>query len=68
MKRSKVKPTIEEAFAVGKLEGQKEALEEVLELLRDGIKGEPFAAYIKARLKGLNVSKIDNPFKRGIKK
>jgi hypothetical protein len=62
-----LKPTIEDAFSVGKLEGQKEALQEILDLLRDGIKGEPFASYVKARLKGLNVSKSDNPFKKGRK-
>lgn len=65
MKKSKLQPTLEDAFGVGKIEGQKEMIKEVLELLDTRISHQTLQAYLKAKLKGLNVSKTDNPFKRG---
>lgn len=61
MKKSKLKVTTEEAFALGKLEGAKESFKEILDMVNQG----PTAmrVYATARLKSLN-SELSNPFKR----
>jgi hypothetical protein len=61
--KSKLQPTTEDAFVVGKLEGTKEALEEILEMTKvDNINS--LRIYLKARLKSLKESTITNPFRR----
>lgn len=64
MKRSKLKPSIEDTFAIGKLEGQKELLVEIQSLLKDGVEGAALRSYIKARLNSLNTMSISDPFKK----
>lgn len=64
MKRSKLKPSIEDTFAIGKLEGQKELLAEIQSLLKDGVEGAALRSYIKARLNSLNTMSISDPFKK----
>jgi hypothetical protein len=61
--KSPVTPTTEDAFAVGKLEGLKEAFQEILEMTKtDNIQN--LRIYLKARLKSLADAKITNPFRR----
>lgn len=64
MSKLRVKPTLEESFAVGKLEGTKEAFEEIQEMIKNGIDGEVLSSYLKGRIKGLYTTKLTNPFKR----
>lgn len=64
MKKSKLEPSLEESFALGKLEGEKEALQEVLDLLKDGLDGAVLMAYLKSTIRMLNTKSIRNPFKR----
>jgi hypothetical protein len=64
MKRSKLKPSLEDTFAVGKLEGEKEILLEIQSLMKDGVEGAALRSYIKARLNSINTKSISDPFKR----
>lgn len=66
MKRSKLKPTLEEAFAVGKLEGQKEAFKEMEEMVSGVFTLAAVKTYLKARLKTLAAQSITNPFKQKV--
>lgn len=63
MKKSKVIPTLEDAFSVGKLEGQKETFIEILEMMTNGTSGQYLVNYVKGRIKGLNQITLHNPFR-----
>lgn len=63
-KRSIVKPSLEDAFSLGKTLGEREALEEVLDLMKELNNTEGLRIYIKARLKALSTENNKNPFKR----
>lgn len=66
MARSKLKPTLEEAFAIGKLEGQRDAFSELLDLMVDEglITSKSLRVYLTARLKTINTHPLNNPFKQ----
>jgi hypothetical protein len=64
MKDSKLIPTTEEAFAVGKLEGHKEAMVEMDEMILQGATLETLKIYVKAKKNTLNVQIVNNPFGR----
>ena len=66
MKRSKLKPTLADAFSVGKLEGLKEAFTELLEIYKVEKNSPYLKVYMEARLKTINntQSEFNNPFKR----
>lgn len=64
MSKLRVKPTIEESFAVGKSQGAREAFEELQELMNDGADLKAVQLYIRARLKSLVTSVLNNPFKQ----
>lgn len=60
-KTSKLKVSTSDAFALGKIEGLKEAFSEILEVTSSN----ELKIYLKARLKSLNSgSKLNNPFKQ----
>lgn len=70
--KNKFKLTTEEAFAIGKLEGLKEAFAEIHEIVlcETSYTTCSLAAlkiYLKARLRTLNNQSMDNPFKRDTK-
>lgn len=52
-KKNRFKVTVEESFGYGRLEGQKEALSEVAELIKTGMNEKALKIYIKARIKSL---------------
>ena len=52
-KKNKFKVTIEESFAYGRLEGQKEVLSEIAELMKDGMDSKALKIYVKARIKSI---------------
>ena len=58
MKKLITKISVSDAFEVGKLQGQREAFDEVLNLIKDGIEGEALKSYLKGRTKGLNTKKL----------
>lgn len=62
MKKKVVKATLEDAFAVGKMEGFREASFDIIDLLKDGATHKTIERYIKLRLQSF----IDksNPFKK----
>lgn len=62
--KSKLKPTLSDAFMVGKLEGTKEALLEVKEMIEQGASVETLRIYLKAKSNGLNLQIASNPFKQ----
>lgn len=58
-----IKPTLEDAFDVGRKEGEKEAFSEVLELLK--VNSLPtIKIYLEARLRTLHSASRKNPFRR----
>lgn len=59
---------MEESFAIGRLEGERETLEEISEVIKDGITGDSLKAYLKARLKNLINRKLTDPFKQNDEK
>lgn len=63
MAKSKLKPTLEDAFNVGKLEGQRELLQEMDEMMTGEFSVITLKAYLKARLKTV-IQTNNNPFKR----
>lgn len=64
MAKSKLKPTLEEAFVVGKLEGHKESLQEITEMIEQGATLETLKVYVKAKKNTLNLQIVNNPFKQ----
>lgn len=63
-----IKVTLEESFAYGKLEGQKELLREISELLTDNITVEFISAYVRARMASLDsVSEITKALVGGVR-
>jgi hypothetical protein len=63
MAKVKLVPTTADAFAVGKIVGATEALEEILEMSKmDSMTS--LRIYLKARIKSLKESPANNPFKR----
>lgn len=64
MSDSKLTPTTEETFAVGKLEGHKEAMTEIQQMIAEGSTLEMLKIYVKAKLNTLNLTVITNPFKQ----
>lgn len=61
--KSPLEPTTEDAFGVGKLEGTRETLEEILEIAKTG-NLQNLQIYLAARLKSLTEAKLNNPFRR----
>lgn len=53
-KKSALTPTIEESLKVGITEGERQTLEEISELLKEGMDITALKFYLKARLKSLN--------------
>jgi hypothetical protein len=62
LKKSKLIPSLEEAFSLGKKEGAREILEELSEIITGDYTLTAVRMYIKARLKTLSVIS-NNPFK-----
>jgi hypothetical protein len=62
MAKSVLKPSLGDAFDVGKKEGMKEAFNEMLEIIKVGDL-KHLEIYVKARLKSVVQSGIKNPFK-----
>jgi hypothetical protein len=63
LRRSKLKPTTEETFAVGKLEGEREVLLEMQEYLDCNFTVEQLRAIVKSRIKILMARQLNDPFK-----
>lgn len=59
-----LEPTLEEAFAIGKLEGHKECLKELQEMILEGASFETIKVYLKAKSNVINLQTINNPFKQ----
>lgn len=64
MRRSKLKPTLEESFSIGKIEGHKEALAEITEMIKEGATLETLKVFVKAKSNTLNLQMVTNPFKQ----
>lgn len=64
MRSISLEPTIEDAFAIGKLEGHKESLQELKEMIEGGASLEILLVYIKAKSNTLNLQIVNNPFKQ----
>lgn len=61
--KSKLAATTEDAFAVGKAEGLREAFQEISEMTKTDNMAN-LRVYLKARIKSLTGTKINNPFGR----
>lgn len=57
-------PTLEEAFAVGKLEGHKECMAELQEMIKEGATLDTLKIYLKAKSNVINLQTVNNPFKQ----
>lgn len=57
-KKPLTKVSVKEAFEIGKLQGSKETIDEILDLMKDGIKGEALKSYLKGRSQGLVTRKL----------
>lgn len=55
-------PTLEDAFAVGKLEGEKECIKFIQELIDQGSNPTVLKTILNAKLKVLSVQITNNPF------
>lgn len=58
----KLEATLEDAFAVGKLEGERECINEVLEYLKEGVNSSALKTILNAKLKVLSMKITNNPF------
>lgn len=59
-----LKPTLEEAFALGRREGLKEAFLEVRKMIASAPTDKVVVLYIDARLKSIHDFEAKNPFKQ----
>lgn len=64
MKKSTLEPSLEESFAIGKLMGEKEAFEEILEICKSISDSKHIRVYLEARIKSLKSNILNNPFKQ----
>lgn len=55
-------PSLQDAFAVGKLEGEKESIKEIIALLDEGLNPTSLKVVLNAKLKVLSTKVTDNPF------
>ncbi len=66
MAKSRLKPSLEDTFAVGTIIGTQETLQEILELVSSGgfSSLKVLEVYLKARLKQISAQKLNNPFNK----